>query len=227
MCDTSGATDLVSRVIEAVGLPVTVKMRLGWDCDSLSAPELAAAFERIGVAAVTVHGRTRQQGFHGSVNRQAIRETVQAVSSLPIIANGDVRTPEDAFSMLRETGCAAVAIGRGAMLDPWIFRKLSDIEAGQPPREPTAGEQVSFLSDHFHLMRQQHGDYSCLLFRKFAAWYGARMGIPEDLEDRLRRFQSAAEFDELVKEIRQRHGERQSHIPTAFIKVPNGPVERW
>lgn len=227
MCNTSGATEMVSRVIEAVDLPVTVKMRLGWDSDNQTAPELAAAFERIGVAAVTIHGRTRAQGFQGSVNRQGIKETVQAVRSMPIIANGDVRTPEEALSMIAETGCAAVAIGRGAMLDPWIFRKLQDIEKGISPRESTADEQVAFLSDHFHLMCEQHGDYSCTLFRKFAAWYGARLGIPEDLEDRLRRFESEDEFDQLVEEIRNRHGERESDVATALIKVPNGPVEHW
>ena len=227
MCDTSGATEMVGRVIDAVNLPVTVKMRLGWDSDNLTAAELAAAFEKIGVAAVTVHGRTRHQGFQGSVNRAGITETVAAVKSMPVIANGDVCTPEDAFSMLEETGCSAVAIGRGAMLDPWLFRKLNDIEAGHEAREPTTDEQIAFLSDHFELMTQQHGDYSCQLFRKFAAWYGARLGIPEDLEDRLRRFESAAEFAGIVDQIRKRHGERQSSIPTALVKVPNGPVERW
>ena len=76
-------------------------------------------------------------------------------------------------------------------------------------------------------MCEQHGDYSCKLFRKFAAWYGARLGIPEDLEDRLRRFESATEFDRIVDTIRLRHGERESSVPTALIRVPNGPVEHW
>ena len=227
MCNTSGATDMVGSVIDAVKLPVTVKMRLGWDRDHQTAPELAAAFEQLGVAAVTVHGRTRQQGFQGNVNRTGIADTVRAVKSMPIIGNGDVLTPEDALSMIEETGCAGVAIGRGAMLDPWIFRKLHDIESGHEPREPTRDEQIAFLSDHFHVMTEQHGDYSCLMFRKFAAWYGAKLGVPEDLEDRLRRFESAAEFDAVVEQIRQRHGERKSSVPTALVKVPNGPVERW
>lgn len=227
MCDTAGATEMVGRVIDAVNLPVTVKMRLGWDRDNLTAPELATAFEDIGVAAVTVHGRTRQQGFHGSVNREAIRETVDAVRTMPIVGNGDVRTAKEAISMIKETGCAAVAIGRGAMLDPWIFRKIQDLEAGREIREPSSDEQIEFLSQHFHVMAEQHGDYSCLLFRKFAAWYGAKLGIPEDLEDGLRQIESAAHFDQLVGEIRRRHGERASSVPTALIKVPNGPVERW
>lgn len=227
MCDTTGATELVGRVIDAVNLPVTVKMRLGWDRDNLTAPLLTEAFEAIGVAAVTIHGRTRQQGFHGTVDRTGIRETVRATSTMPVVANGDVITTDDAFSMFEDTRCAAVAIGRGAMLDPWIFRKLRDIEEGREPREPTPDEHVTFLHDHFHLMYEQHADYSCLLFRKFAAWYGAKLGIPEDLEDQLRRFESVAEFDQLVRQIERRHGERESEVPTALIRVPNGPVSHW
>ena len=87
--------------------------------------------------------------------------------------------------------------------------------------------RLRFWQVIFILMREQHGDYSCFLFRKFAAWYGARLGVPEDLEDRLRRFESADEFDRLVEEIRQRHGQRKSSVPTALIRVPNGPVEHW
>ena len=103
MCNTDGAAEMVARVIDAVDLPVTVKMRLGWDSETLTASELAAAFEKIGVAAVTIHARTRQQGFGGTVSRAGIRDTVQAVRSMPIIANGDVRTPAEALSMLKET----------------------------------------------------------------------------------------------------------------------------
>jgi nifR3 family TIM-barrel protein len=228
MCNVDGAVEMVSRVIEATDLPVTVKMRLGWDSSMITAPDLAVAFENIGVAAVTVHGRTRAQGFHGAVNREAIRDTVRAVRSMPVIANGDVRTPEDAISMMNETGCAAVAIGRGAMLDPWIFRRIQSLLNGDTiPFEPSREEQIDFLATHFSLMAEQHDDFACLMFRKFAAWYGARLGIPEDLEDRLRRFESFAEFDEIVEQIRRRHGERQCEIPTALIKVPNGPVEHW
>ena len=181
----------------------------------------------------SVHGRTRAQGFHGSVNRDGIRQTVQAVRSIPIIANGDVRTVEEAFSMIHETGCAAVAIGRGAMLDPWIFRRiqraLADLEAGRAVAayEPSPDEQIEFLETHFRLMTEQHGDFSCQLFRKFAGWYGARLGIPEDLENQLRRFESFAEFDNILTQVRARHGERASSIPTALVKVPNGPVSHW
>lgn len=228
MCDADNARRLVSAIVEAVDIPVTVKMRLGWDRDSISSPQLARAFEEVGVAAVTIHGRTRQQGFHGDVHLDGIRETVAAVDSMPVVGNGDVRSVDDALRMREVTGCQAVAIGRGAMLDPWIFRKLAERTAGNPtPAEPTADEQLAFLVRHFTLMTEQHDEYSCVLFRKFAGWYGARLGIPEDLEDRLRRCENFKEFDAIVEQIGKRHGERESGVATALVKVPNGPVERW
>ncbi|MEX2287518.1 MAG: tRNA-dihydrouridine synthase [Planctomycetaceae bacterium] len=228
MCDVDGASRLVAAVVSAISIPVTVKMRLGWDADSISAPLLAREFEKVGVAAVTVHGRTRQQGFQGDVQFDAIRRTVDAVENIPVVGNGDVRTVADAIHMRRYTGCAAVAIGRGAMLDPWIFHRIDRVvRDDMEPFQPTADEQVRFLVRHFQLMTEQHGQYGCVLFRKFAGWYGARLGIPEDLEDRLRRIESVDEFDELAIQIRERHGQRETSIATALVKVPNGPIERW
>ena len=227
MCDTDNACNLVSQVVNAVTIPVTVKMRLGWDGENITAPALAREFESQGVKAITIHGRTRQQGFHGEISVDGIRDTVEAVRSIPVIGNGDVRNPADAFRMRELTGCAAVAIGRGALFDPWIFRKIDEYGAGLDPREPTVDELIQFLTRHFYLMVEQHGEYSCIMFRKFSAWYGAKLGMPEDLEDRLRKFNSYSEFDEIVEQIRERHGERESFVPTAMLKIPNGPIAHW
>ena len=227
-CEYDSACELVSRVVDAVKIPVTVKMRLGWDRDNLTAPELAAAFEQLGAAAITIHGRTRAQGFGGSVDMDGIRQVVEAVEKIPVVGNGDVRSVKDAQSMQKTTGCDAIAIGRGAMLDPWLFRRLELASQSKDwDFEPTPDEQVHFLRRHFQLMTGQHEEYSCKLFRKFAGWYGARLGIPEDLENRLRRFDSFDEFESIADEIRLRHGERESTVATALVKVPNGPVERW
>lgn len=224
MCDTDNACATVRSVVEAVSIPVTVKMRLGWDRDHITAPLLAKRFEEEGVAAITIHGRTRSQGFHGSVDMDGIAATVDAVTRIPVVGNGDVRSPEDAIRMREYTGCQAVAIGRGAMLDPWIFVRLANPDGWE---DPSPDQQIDFLCRHFMLMYEQHGDYSCTLFRKFAGWYGARLGIPEDLEASLRRFETVAQFDDLIQHIRTRHGERETGIATALVKVPNGPVERW
>ncbi len=228
MCDPDGACGLVEQIVNAVSIPVTVKMRLGWDSQQLTAPALAREFEQLGVAAVTIHGRTRAQGFHGSVNLEGIRAVVEAVEHIPIVGNGDVRTAQQALEMRQFTGCHAVAIGRGALLDPWVFQRIARAIRGEDAKfVPTVQEQIQFLRQHFQLMFAQHAEYSCLLFRKFAAWYGARLGVPEDLEDRLRRFESIEEFETLVEQIAARHGERATSIPTALMKVPNGPVEHW
>jgi tRNA-dihydrouridine synthase B len=237
MCRVDGACDLVGAVVSAVKIPVTVKMRLGWDRDRITAPTLAREFEQLGVAAITIHGRTRQQGFHGSVDRTGIRAVVEAVERIPVIGNGDVKTVGDAWSMFTETGCRAIAIGRGALLDPWLFKRLAQAEpyrlAGEPLSAvpewtPTPADQFAFLRAHFGAMVEQHGEFSsCRQFRKFAAWYGARLGMPEDVEARFRILETNAQFDALVAEIEARHGERTDARPTIEIRVPNGPVEYW
>src|SRR6266581_3858217 len=112
---------LVKGMVEAVKIPVTAKMRLGWDEQNLTAPDLARTLEDVGVAAIFVHGRTREQGFSGTINLAGIRAVVDAVRTIPVIGNGDIITPQAAKKMLDETGCAGVSIGRGAFYNPWIF----------------------------------------------------------------------------------------------------------
>jgi tRNA-dihydrouridine synthase len=109
-------------MVNAVKIPVTAKMRLGWDDENLTAPDLARVLEDAGVAAIFVHGRTREQGFGGTVNLAGIRAVVQAVKNIPVIGNGDIITPLAAKKMLDDTGCAGVSIGRGAFYNPWIFQ---------------------------------------------------------------------------------------------------------
>src|SRR5690606_24497823 len=103
----------VQSVVDAVRVPVTVKMRLGWDETQITAPRFAREFEQSGVAATAIHGRTRAQGFSGLVDRQGIRKVVEAVERIPVIGNGDIRNVEDAARMFRETGCDGISIGRG------------------------------------------------------------------------------------------------------------------
>src|SRR5579864_4383825 len=123
MTELDKTAALVRGMVNAVKIPVTAKMRLGWDDDNLTAPDLARALEDAGVAAIFVHGRTREQGFGGTVNLAGIRKVVEAVENIPVIGNGDIVTPQAAKKMLDDTGCAGVSIGRGAFYDPWIFRR--------------------------------------------------------------------------------------------------------
>ena len=126
MSELAKTAALVRGMVNAVKIPVTAKMRLGWDDENLTAPDLARALEDAGIAAIFIHGRTRQQGFGGTVNLAGIRAVVQAVKHIPVIGNGDVTTPEAAKKMFDETGCAGVSIGRGAFYNPWIFQHTLD-----------------------------------------------------------------------------------------------------
>ncbi|HVU28416.1 MAG TPA: tRNA-dihydrouridine synthase [Verrucomicrobiae bacterium] len=126
MTELDKTAALVCGMVNAVKIPVTAKMRLGWDDDNLTAPDLARALEDVGVAAIFVHGRTREQGFGGTVNLSGIRQVVEAVKQIPVIGNGDIVTPQAAKKMFDETGCAGVSIGRGAFYDPWIFRRTRE-----------------------------------------------------------------------------------------------------
>ncbi len=126
MTELGKTAALVRGMVEAVKIPVTAKMRLGWDDANLTAPDLARALEDAGVAAIFVHGRTREQGFGGTVNLAGIRKVVEAVKCIPVIGNGDIVTPPAAKRMLDETGCAGVSIGRGAFYDPWIFKRTQE-----------------------------------------------------------------------------------------------------
>src|SRR5438128_4378638 len=121
MTELAKAAKLVKSMVDTVKMPVTAKMRLGWDDQNITAPDLARTLEDVGVAAIFVHGRTREQGFGGAVNLAGIRTVVEAVQRIPVIGNGDVTTPGAARKMIDETGCAGVSIGRGAFYNPWIF----------------------------------------------------------------------------------------------------------
>jgi tRNA-dihydrouridine synthase B len=232
MCTPEATVELVAGVVKSVKIPVTVKMRLGWDSQTLSAPYFARAFEDVGVGAVTIHGRTRAQGFKGGVDRQGIRAVVEAVRSIPVMGNGDVRSIEDARSMFDHTGCAGIAIGRGALLNPWIFTQLVHHErTGERRPAATNGEHLDFMVKHFTSLVELRGEwFGCLNFRKMASWYGKAIPMGRASQVRLATVSTAVEFEEIVRGIRENLGpalQNPSRIDELAIKVPGGPNERW
>ncbi len=232
MCDAVNTVALVRAVVESVRIPVTVKMRLGWDDDTLSAPFFARTFEQVGVAGITIHGRTRAQGFGGRVNLDGIRAAVEAVERIPILGNGDVRTLADAEHMLRATGCAGIAIGRGALLNPWFFAQLTHREATGEEKPPaTYRERLEFMARHFHLLVAHRGEhFACLTFRKVANWYCRVLRPGRDIQQRLVMIDAVAKFERIVEEISDLLSRRlDCDWPDAdwSIRVPSGPVERW
>lgn len=230
MCDLTSATKLVAALVEAVPVPVTVKMRLGWDQENHSAPELARQFEQVGVAAVIIHGRTRSQGFKGEVDLEGIKRVVEAVQRMPIIGNGDVRTIPSADRMFRETGCAAVSIGRGALGNPFLFRQLASwAETGEPGPEPTFAERVDFLERHFRGLAEMRGPHqACLQIRKVLKWYNYLIRPPKPLYHKLINLPSVEVFEEVIAEIRA--AGPASPLPGHLeprVPVPTGPIDKW
>lgn len=232
MCRTDDTVRLVQTVVESVSLPVTVKMRLGWDDLQLTAPRFAREFEQVGIAAVAIHGRTREQGFRGSVNRVGIRQVVEAVQRIPVIGNGDIHSVSDAARMFDETGCHGVSIGRGALANPWIFRQLVQWET-TGEHDPPGG-----FDDRLDLLRRQLGyleelvgpELAIRVFRKMGHWYLKSMRVRGPLRHQ---FQLAATRDEVeaalaeIAEAGPLHGDRTGVLPDMHVPVPSGPVERW
>jgi nifR3 family TIM-barrel protein len=232
MCSAGSTVDLVRTVVEGVRIPVTVKMRLGWDEDNLTAPLFARRFEEAGVAGVTIHGRTRAQGFGGTVNIAGIRAVVEAVEHIPVFGNGDVRTLADAEHMLRETGCAGLAIGRGALLNPWFFAQLRRWEeTGDPGPDATYLQRWQVMVRHFRLLVEHQGErFACLSFRKVANWYCRVLKPGHALQQQMMLIDSAAHFEDLAGQIHALLAARPHAAlpPTDLsIRVPRGPIEHW
>ncbi|TYO94626.1 tRNA dihydrouridine synthase DusB [Desulfallas thermosapovorans] len=166
------AARIVAAVVDRVDCPVTVKMRKGWDASSVNAVEFARLVVRAGASAVAVHGRTREQFYSGEADWDIIRQVREAVD-VPVIGNGDVRTPRDAERMLRQTGCQAVMIGRAAAGNPWIFsRTLHYLATGQLLPEPTPQMRRETAIRHYKLLVETKGeDMANRQMRKHLAWY--------------------------------------------------------
>ncbi len=252
MTELNKTAALVSGMVRAVRIPITAKMRLGWDEENLTAPDLARALEDAGVAAILIHGLTCSHGFGGSVNLSGIRAVVTAVNTIPVVGNGDVTTPEAARIMLNQTGCAGVSIGRGAFYNPWIFQHtLHYLGTGELLPEPCFAERVRVMRRHLQLMIEVFGEeQGCRMFRKVGPWYAKRFGPANEFNKRVVRLSCRAEFEEILAQYERwraqfldGNGElkprfRPAPLVASFmgepsvaartqIPVPKGPVETW
>lgn len=172
LLDPNKIYEMVAAVVDAVEKPVTVKMRMGWDEEHVYAVQNAQAVERAGGQAVAIHGRTRVQMYEGKANWDIIREVKQAVN-IPVIGNGDVKTPQDAKRMLDETGADGVMIGRAALGNPWmIYRTVQYLETGKLSGEPSVREKIDVCLLHLdRLIALKNEDIAVREMRKHAAWY--------------------------------------------------------
>ncbi len=253
MTELAKTAELVRGMVAAVKIPVTAKMRLGWDERNLTAPHLARALEEAGVAAVFVHGRTREQGFSGFVNLKGIAAVVQAVKHIPVIGNGDVTTPEGAKRMMEETGCRGVSVGRGAFYNPWIFRATARyLEMGELMPEPDFEERIRVMTRHLERNIEFFGEErGCILFRKVMPWYARRFGPASSFKKEAVLIRSRSDYHRALQNYRAWRGQfldekgklqdqfqppklaavfagdSASRAGRSTIPVPRGPVETW
>lgn len=186
------AVAIASAVVSAVSIPVTVKMRLGWSDEERNAPELARMLEAEGVQAVSVHGRTRSQFYNGAADWNFIAE-VKLVVSVPVLANGDVTTPEQALKILKASGADGVMVGRGAFGQPWVLMQMQDAVHGHKVRsEPGANDKWQIALTQFRASLAHYGpDLGRRVVRKHLGWYAERCGVSKEIRDELVRASNA------------------------------------
>lgn len=196
--------DIVSSVVKAVPVPVTVKIRSGWDQNHINAVEIAKVVEQAGAKAIAVHGRTRSQGYSGKADWNIIRQVKHAVT-IPVIGNGDVRSCYDAKKMLDETGCDAVMIGRGVLGNPWLIKECIDyIENGKTPKKVSIDEKYDMILYHIHLLEQQKNEkVANLEMRTHIAYY--LKGVPgaSELKQKVFQTKNLTELKNLIKEYKE------------------------
>jgi nifR3 family TIM-barrel protein len=213
LCDPDNTLKMVARIKASLRkVPLTCKLRLGWDDSCIVAPYLAARLEELGVAAITIHGRTTAMRFSGEARLDGIAQVVAAVKRIPVIGNGDVRTPADAQRMIRSTGCAGVMIGRGALSTPWIFRDTHALlTTGKIPPPPTIEQIVQLMRDHFYNHCRFRNERSAIIeFRKRVSWYAKNLHPCEQLRQEMRLFNDAAEFEAILSRFLEWRHERDA-----------------
>jgi tRNA-dihydrouridine synthase B len=204
LCDPDRTLRMVDRVVKVLRrAPLTAKLRLGWDDTCIVAPYLAARLEEAGVKLVTVHGRTTEMRFSGQARLEGIAQVVAAVKSIPVIGNGDLRTPQDAKRMIEVTGCAGVMFGRGALSTPWIFRDTwSYLTKGEIPEPPTIQEKCQLMRDHFNNLCNFRSERSAVIeFRKRVSWYAKQMNPCRILRDGMRGITCGEDFEQVIRDF--------------------------
>ena len=199
---------LAERIVKAVDrhaggrVPVTAKMRLGWDDDCIVAPALARDLESAGIAAVTVHARTTKQLFSGTARWERIGEVVAAVRAIPVIGNGDVTEPEHVPALMRISGCAGVMVGRGALRTPWLFRRAWKWQCdGTVGPEPSLAEKIRVIGRHLELAVELLGeDRAVRTLRQRISWYGKTMGHVKPFKEAVRTAQTSTEMAHAVEQ---------------------------
>lgn len=202
MRDLTLAARLIDATVRAVDVPVTVKMRMGWDHASLNAPELARIAQDLGAQLITVHGRTRNQMYRGVADWAFVERVKQAVS-IPVIVNGDICSADDALEALRQSGADGVMVGRGAYGRPWLPAQIMAVLAGRTPRpDPSLAEQRALVLEHYHAMLDHYGEITGVaMARKHIGWYTKGLHGSAEFRQRFNTTPTASDSIALIEQF--------------------------
>ena len=199
--DKNKVYEIVKKVVDSVDIPVTVKIRSGWDSNNINAKEIAQIIEKAGAKAITIHGRTRSQGYSGKVDLEIIKEVKKSVN-IPVIGNGDIKTEKDAKNMLEYTKCDAIMIGRGALGNPWIIKNTVNYLENKEIIAPTPKEKIEMIKKNFkYLLENKTERLAILEMRTLTSYY--LKGLPNGSEAKQKIFKANTkeEFLNIINEI--------------------------
>lgn len=198
--DPNKVYEITKAVVEATPLPVTVKIRIGWDENNINAVENAKMIEKAGACAIAVHGRTRTQMYSGHANLDVIKDVVEAVN-IPVVGNGDIVDGPSALHMLEYTGCKAIMIGRGALGNPWIFKEINAYFAGEEFKRPSKEEIYNMIVDQYERLLKLKGERLALLeMRSHVGWYLKGMQGSAQIKNKANQALNFEEVKKILKE---------------------------
>ncbi len=200
LLDLEQAEKILKAVVKNATVPVTLKCRKGWDKENVVVVELAKIAEKVGMSAITVHGRTRSEFYSGKADLDIIKKVKQEVN-IPVIGNGDIVDEESALRMFQETGVDGIMIGRGSFGNPWIFKKISHfLSTGEKLSNPSNEEKLEIIKEHINLAVQEKGEIAVKELRKHIAWYTKNLKNSSEFRNSINHVETEEELIHMVEE---------------------------